>query len=127
MADDSALLCRTATEASQRVSAVRMGFRCDGDKEVSQPKTEAMRMMKSIGKTVSTEGEYRAELAEQCEFCGKGFDSARGLHRHQTGICPADGLPWCTAAAAHREQSEKEYEIERILDVRGGGGECDRY
>ena len=45
-ADDSALLCRTATEASQRVSAVRMGFRCDGDKEVSQPKTEAMRMKK---------------------------------------------------------------------------------
>ena len=50
-ADDSALLCRTATEASQRVSAVRMGFRCDGDKEVSQPKTEAMRMKKGIGKT----------------------------------------------------------------------------
>ena len=33
-ADDSALVCKTATEASRRVSAVRLGFRRDGDKEV---------------------------------------------------------------------------------------------
>ena len=87
------------SEWPKACQAVRLGFRRDGDKEMSQPKTEAMRMRKSIGKTVSTEAEYRKELAEQCEFCGKGFDSAQGLHRHQTGICPADGLPWCTAAA----------------------------
>eukprot|EP01050_Picozoa_sp_SAG11_P030304 SAG11_NODE_8907_length_964_cov_1.041618_2_plen_136_part_01 len=31
------------------------------------------------------------------------------------------------AAAAHRERTEMEYEIERILDVRGGGGTCTRY
>eukprot|EP01050_Picozoa_sp_SAG11_P018160 SAG11_NODE_2702_length_3076_cov_2.881088_2_plen_140_part_00 len=36
---------------------------------------------------------------------------------HQTGLCPTDGKPWCPAA--HREQTEEQYEVERILDVRG--------
>eukprot|EP01050_Picozoa_sp_SAG11_P030303 SAG11_NODE_8907_length_964_cov_1.041618_1_plen_172_part_00 len=96
-ADDSALLCSTAAEASQRVSNIRLGFRRDGDKEVSQPKTEAMKIRRRLGKSVSTEEEYVVELSLQCEFCGKGFDSEHGLHRHQTRTCAADGLPWWTA------------------------------
>eukprot|EP01048_Picozoa_sp_COSAG05_P022372 COSAG05_NODE_4451_length_1509_cov_2.471631_2_plen_96_part_00 len=52
------------SEWPKACQAVRLGFRRDGDKEMSQPQTEAMRMRKSIGKTVSTEGEYRKELAE---------------------------------------------------------------
>ena len=32
---DSALICKDVEEASERVSAVRLGFRADGDKEVS--------------------------------------------------------------------------------------------
>eukprot|EP01050_Picozoa_sp_SAG11_P047531 SAG11_NODE_24941_length_365_cov_3.537594_1_plen_86_part_01 len=35
-ADDSALVCQSSEEASTRVSRVRLGFRRDGDKEVSQ-------------------------------------------------------------------------------------------
>eukprot|EP01050_Picozoa_sp_SAG11_P008248 SAG11_NODE_718_length_7584_cov_10.771009_2_plen_464_part_00 len=105
-ADDSALVCQSSEEASTRVSRVRLGFRRDGDKEVSQPKTEAMRVMKWVGKTLSTEQEYAEQLCHQCEFYGKGFDSTQGLHRHETGICAADGLPWCTAAAAHKVRTK---------------------
>jgi hypothetical protein len=43
-ADDAALTCDTKPEASRAVSAIRLGFRKDGDKEVSQPKTEAMQV-----------------------------------------------------------------------------------
>jgi len=117
-ADDSALCCETAEEASRRVTAIRLGFRLDGDKEVSQPKTEAMAVRERLRGTASSEEEYSAALSQNdCEFCGKAFESARGCFSHQTGHCPADGKPWCPLA--HREQTEEAFGVERILDVRG--------
>ena len=124
-ADDSALVCGSAEEASGRVSAVRLGFRRDGDKEVSQPKTEAMKVQRKLGRMHSTETEYSEALELTCEFCGKAFDSGRGLHQHQTGTCAADGKPWCPLA--HREQTDEAYEVEEILAVWGPAERGRRY
>eukprot|EP01052_Picozoa_sp_SAG31_P011092 SAG31_NODE_621_length_13502_cov_18.057002_5_plen_845_part_00 len=99
------------------LSAVRLGFRQDGDKEVSQPKTEAMLVQQRLAVTRSTEEEYFAELEHECEYCGKCFVIPKSLHQYQTGFSPVDGKPWC--AAAHREMTEGEYEIEKIVDARG--------
>ena len=104
-ADDSAICCETAEEASQRVTAVRLGFRRDGDKEVSQPKTEAMAVRARLQGTESSEAEYSDALKHVCEFCSKAFETGRGCYSHQTGHCPTDGKPWCPLA--HREQTEE--------------------
>ena len=116
-ADDVALTCDTKPEASRAVSAFRLGFRKDGDKEVSQPKTEAMRVAWQLAVAASTEAEYSAALEHECEFCGKAFERESSRHQHQTGHCPTDGKPWCPLA--HREQTEEALEVELILDVRG--------
>ena len=70
-ADDSALICKDAEEASKRVSAVRLGFRADGDKEVSQPKTEAMKIVRRMKARENSEEEYSEALDHDCEFCGR--------------------------------------------------------
>eukprot|EP01048_Picozoa_sp_COSAG05_P014115 COSAG05_NODE_1569_length_4530_cov_2.165877_5_plen_159_part_00 len=71
------------------------------------------------------EEEYEAELEFKCEYCGKAFEKERSRFQHQTGICPKDGKPWCPLA--HREQTEEEYEIECIIDVRGAPAVGQRY
>jgi hypothetical protein len=79
-ADDAALTCDTKPEASRAVSAIRLGFRKDGDKEVSQPKTEAMRVARQLAAAPSAEEEYSAALEHECEFCGKAFERESGSH-----------------------------------------------
>jgi hypothetical protein len=116
-ADDSALTRDDKPEASRRVSAVRLGFHEDGDKEVSQPKTEAMRVARQLVATSSTEVEYSAALDHECEFCGKAFEKESNRHQHQTRQCPTNGKPWWPLA--HHERTEEALEVELILDVRG--------
>ena len=69
-ADDSALICSDTEEASRRVTNIRLGFRTDGDKEVSQPKTEVMKIQSRLHVTKSTEEEYSEHLSLKCEYCG---------------------------------------------------------
>jgi hypothetical protein len=89
-------------------------LRKDGDKEVSQPETEAMRVARKLAVASSSEEEYSAALEHECEFCGKAFERESSMHQHQTGHCPTDGKPWCPA---HLEQAEEALEVELILDV----------
>ena len=95
----AALVCITAEEASMAVKIVRLGFRRDGDKEVSQPKTEAMRVAKQTGVVAATEEEYAAALDLKCEYCGTtwrgdgqrlGYNRTRSMHAPRPTIC--DGI-----------------------------------
>eukprot|EP01050_Picozoa_sp_SAG11_P005411 SAG11_NODE_381_length_9941_cov_11.761885_12_plen_448_part_01 len=104
---------------------MRLGFRAEGDKEVSQPKTEAMKVARRMRARECSESEYSEALDHECEFCGRTFDSKRGLFDHQTGRCPRDGKPWYPLA--HREHLEEEYEVEDILAVRGPPERGERY
>ena len=58
------------------------GFREDADKEVSQPKTEAMRVARQLAAVASTEAEYSAAPEHECEFCGKAFEWESSRHQH---------------------------------------------
>jgi hypothetical protein len=64
------------------VSAIQLGFRKDEDKEVSQPKTEAMRVARQLAAAASTEAGYLAALEHECEFCGKVFEQESSKHQH---------------------------------------------
>jgi hypothetical protein len=91
------------------VSKIRLGFRKDGDKEVSQPKTDAMSVAWQLATTKSTEAEYSAALEHECEFCGKVFERESNMYHHETGHRPTDGKPWCPLA--HREHAEQAFEV----------------
>ena len=62
------------------MTAVRLGFRHDGDKEVSQPKTEAMAVRERLTGTASSERDYSAAPSNGCSV-----RTARG--------CPPSPMP----------------------------------
>ena len=59
------------------MSTVRLGSQEGGAKEVSQLKTEAMRVAWRLTATKSTEAEYSMELDHECEFRG---ERESGIH-----------------------------------------------
>jgi hypothetical protein len=62
------------------VSVIRLGLGKKGDKEVSQPKTEAMWVARQLAVASSSEEEYSAALEHECEFCGKAFERESSMH-----------------------------------------------
>ena len=87
-ADDVALLDWTATEASDRVSALARGFRLSASMEMSAPKSKGMHIREREALAVSTEAEVEAlRLTHSCPECDRAFPTTRGLAVHRARWC----------------------------------------
>ena len=94
-ADDVGLLDWTATEASERVSALASGSRTSASMEMSAPKSKGMHVHVRERLPVSTEVEVKAlDLPHSCPECERTFPTTRGLAVPRArwcrpGQCPA--------------------------------------
>ena len=87
-ADDVGLLDWTATEASQRVSALASGSQASASMEMSAPKSKGMHVHVRERLPVSTEVEVKAlDFPHSCPDCEKSFPTTRGLAVHRARWC----------------------------------------
>ena len=87
-ADDVGLLDWTATEASERVSALASGSRTSASMEMSVPKSKGMHVHVRERLPVSTEVEVKAlVLPHSCPECERTFPTSRGLAVHRARWC----------------------------------------
>ena len=87
-ADDVALLDWTATEASDRVSALARGSWLSASMEMSAPKSKGMHIREREALTMSTEAEVEAlRLTHSCPECDRAFPTTRGLAVHRARWC----------------------------------------
>ena len=83
-----ALLDWTATEASDRVSALARGSRLSASMEMSAPKSKGMHIREREALAVSTEAEVEAlRLTHSCPECDRAFPTTRGLVVHRARWC----------------------------------------
>ena len=108
-ADDAALINRTCEEASERVSRLARKARELADMEISIPKTEAMLVRKDVRKD-KIEAEEFTDMGFKhvCDWCGMSYPTKDGLRTHITVHCKVK-----------KGTYEEEFEVEKILDVRG--------
>ena len=87
-ADDVGLLDRTATEASNHVSALASGSRMSASMEMSAPKSKGIHVCALESLAVSTELEVEAIcLPHSCPVCARTFATTHGLSVHRARWC----------------------------------------
>ena len=110
-ADDAALLDTTIKIASERITRLGQAFPDDGDMAVSVPKTKVMQVEELEKVKVTEEDVAKAteqdKLPFQCEFCFRRF-ATKVDQRHYKHCGPAQRVVW-----------DGEWEVAKILDVRG--------
>ena len=105
-ADDAALPTGSTQEASEAVTELARAATALADMSVNVSKTEYMVVGRYDGGGQVEECEYDERVwAHACEGCGRGFPTRHGLHVHEGR--------WC------KQLRTEEYEVERIVDVRG--------
>ena len=108
-ADDAALINRSCKEASERVSRLARKARELADMEISIPKTEAMLVRKDVRKDKIEAEEFSdMDFKQVCEWCGMSYPTKDGLRTHITVHCKVK-----------KGTYEEEFEVEKVLDVRG--------
>ena len=107
-ADDAALVSKNCEEATARVTRIAVEAKERADMEVSVPKTEYMIVRKDECAGAVTEEEYDGmEFKHECKWCGMKYPTKDGLAIHAGSCKVKEGT------------FEQEFEVEKVLDVRG--------
>lgn len=106
-ADDAALLDDSSRKATDRVTAIATGSKEDADMTISIAKTEVMQVCEQGRIPAATSAEAKAACKFVCPHlgCNRVFFNAHGMKCH-AGKC----------------KYRNEYEVDRILEVRGATG-----
>ena len=104
-ADDAALIEVGYELASRTVTDLESVALSQADMEISRPKTEYM-ALRDFVVSAAVQGDFDAQVwAFSCSDCGRGFPTKAGLAIHRGLHC--------------KQRGKVEYELERIVDVRG--------
>jgi hypothetical protein len=111
-ADDAALLDVTTEAASTRVTALAEGAWQDACMQIAVDKSKIMFPRTRVKLDAPTAEEYvAAEFGFTCSFCDRGFPTRDGLRTHLD--------LHCGHKLRAEAQTEEEFPIEEIIDVRG--------